>query len=53
MNIKEFLISHFEKKGRKNPKGHAGVHCGCWVTFLKNSWKIPTTHFNQYIKRVR
>ena len=33
MNIKEFLISHFEKKGRKNPKGHAGVHCGCWVTF--------------------
>ena len=32
-NAKELLISHFEKKGRKNPKGHASVHYGCWLKF--------------------
>lgn len=30
---KEFLIKHFEKMGRKNPRGHAGVHYGCWQKF--------------------
>lgn len=30
---KELLIKKFEKTGRKNPRGHAGVHYGCWQKF--------------------
>ena len=39
-NAKELLITNFENKGRKDPKGHASVHYGCWVKFkefLENS----------------
>ena len=32
-NAKELLIAHFEEKGRKNPKGDASVHYGCWKKF--------------------
>lgn len=32
-NAKDMLIAHFEEKGRKDPKGHASVHYGCWVKF--------------------
>ncbi|MCI8721527.1 MAG: hypothetical protein HFF74_10255 [Oscillospiraceae bacterium] len=30
---KEMLVVHFEEKGRKDPKGHASVHYGCWIKF--------------------
>lgn len=30
---KELLITHFEEKGRKDPKRHASVHYGCWIKF--------------------
>lgn len=29
----DLLIAKFEKVGRKNPKGHASVHYGCWKKF--------------------
>ena len=32
-SAKELLTIHFEQIGRKNPKGHAGVHYGCWKKF--------------------
>lgn len=33
LKAKELLIAKFEKVGRKDPKGHAGVHYGCWEKF--------------------
>lgn len=30
---KELLIKRFEAIGRKNPRGHAEVHFGCWKKF--------------------
>ena len=30
---KELLTRRFEEIGRKNPKGHASVHYGCWKKF--------------------
>ena len=30
---KDLLIKKFEEVGRKDPKGHAGVHYGCWKKF--------------------
>lgn len=30
---KGLLVKHFEETGRKNPRGHAGVHYGCWCKF--------------------
>lgn len=32
-HARELLITHFEEKGRKDPKGHASVHYGCWIKF--------------------
>ena len=30
---KELLLLRFEETGRKDPKGHAAVHYGCWKKF--------------------
>lgn len=30
---KMLLLKRFEESGRKNPKGHADVHYGCWKKF--------------------
>ena len=30
---RERLAAHFERVGRKDPRGHASVHYGCWVKF--------------------
>lgn len=32
-NARRLLITLFEKIGRKDPKGHASVHYGCWCKF--------------------
>ena len=32
-NAKERLIKHVERTGRRDPKGHASVHYGCWIKF--------------------
>ena len=34
-SARELLITHFETKEnpRKNPKGHASIHYGCWLKF--------------------
>lgn len=32
-NARKLLTAHFEEIGRKDPKGHASVHYGCWVKF--------------------
>lgn len=33
LTAKELLIEHFSLTGRKDPKGHASVHYGCWKLF--------------------
>ncbi|MBU5627470.1 hypothetical protein KQI82_11175 [Oscillibacter sp. MSJ-2] len=30
---RQLLESHFAAIGRKDPKGHAAVHYGCWLKF--------------------
>ena len=33
IRAKELITKKFEEVGRKNPKGHASVQCGCWKKF--------------------
>ena len=41
-SAQKFLIHHFEETGRKDPKGHAGVHYGCWQKFKEFLERYPT-----------